>query len=134
MDTPETLAADLVKAAATAAAAATKVVQVGAAKIKSEARRNSIASSGMSAAAAPHSIGYKTEVKRTSIEAVIGYGEGALSANKQAALGTLLEFGGGRDHSPPHRDLGRAMDVEEPRFLASMAEIGVTGLLGRGLR
>jgi hypothetical protein len=31
-------------------------------------------------------------------------------------LGNLLEFGGGGDHSPPHRDLGRALDAEEPRF------------------
>jgi hypothetical protein len=29
------------------------------------------------------------------------------------ALGNLLEYGGGGDHSPPHRDMGRAADAEE---------------------
>lgn len=133
MDTPETLALDMLKAAATATGSAKIAVQKGAYNVKRDAQRNSAASSGFSASGASFSIGYRTEVRANSFVAVVGYGEG-LNANRQAALGTLLEYGGGRDHSPPHRDLGRALESEEPRFLEAIGDSAYGGLIGRGRR
>jgi hypothetical protein len=53
------------------------------------------------------------------VDAEIGYDKNT----KPGRLGNLLEYGGGGDHSPPHRDLGRALDAEEPRFTEALAAL-----------
>jgi hypothetical protein len=112
MDTPETLAAALLASAAKAVAETRLIVQKGALNIKTEAKNNVAASAPVSGAAAARHITYDTTIRPTTVEAEIGYDK----TYKAARLGNLLEFGGGGDHSPPHRDLGRALEAEEPRF------------------
>jgi hypothetical protein len=116
IDTPETFAAALMAAAAKAVVETRAVVQKGALNVKNEARVNVASSAPTQNAHAQYAITYDTTVRPTAIEAEIGYDK-----NKPGgALGNLLEYGGGGDHSPPHRDLGRALDAEEPRFLSAM--------------
>jgi hypothetical protein len=116
VDTPETLAARLLAAAAAAPAAVQAVVAKGALNVKTESKRNVLASAPVQNAHAHNAITYDTTVRAAVISAEIGYDKD----RNGGALGNLLEFGGGRDFSPPHRDLGRALDAEEPRFEAEM--------------
>jgi hypothetical protein len=116
VDTPETLAAALLASSAKAIAGTRAIVQKGAANIKTGARTNAIASAPTRHAGAPYAITYDTTIKATTIVAEIGYDKD----KPGGALGNLLEFGGGKDHSPPHRDLARALESEEPRFVTQM--------------
>ena len=117
MDTPETLAAALVASAAKAIVETRAVVQKGALNIKTQAKANVAQSAPVSGRAASQYINYDTTIGRTTIDAEIGYDKD----HKAARLGNLLEFGGGGDHSPPHRDLGRALESEAPRYENAMA-------------
>lgn len=120
MDTPQTLAADMLRAVATVTAGATAVVAKGALNIKNEARRNVEKSAPVQNAHAQYAITYDApKLVGMSIESEIGYDK----EKNGGALGNLLEFGGGGDKSPPHRDLGRALDAEEPRFEAAMSKL-----------
>jgi len=125
MDTPDSLAADLLKAAAGAIVVTRAVVQKGALNIKTDAQENVRKSAPRRNAHAAQTINYDTTVNATSIDAEIGYDKDKNKADGKrtgpGGIGNLLEFGGGGDHSPPHRDLGRALDAEEPRFEASLA-------------
>lgn len=123
--TPDEFARHLLGAAPKAARETVAVVRRGALNVKNEGRRNSQASSGWSARFAPATIGFgDVEVSDAGvISAEVGYEGGG-----QAKLGTLLEFGGGADHSPPHRDLSRALEAEEPRFVKAMADVGERAL------
>lgn len=125
METPDTMAAALLAAAASAVTEVRAVVTKGAQNIKADARRNALQSAPTRNAGAPYAIGYDTTVRRTAVEAVIGYDKD----KPGGALGNLLEFGGKGDASPPHRDLGRALDAEEPGFLREMGRVGTTGLI-----
>jgi len=119
MDTPETLAADMLKAAAEAVVATRAVVQVGAFNVKRDARANVLKSAPIHNAGAAAAITYDTNIGKTSVDAEIGYDKD----KKPGRIGNLLEYGGGGDHSPPHRDLGRALDAEEPRFTEALAAL-----------
>ena len=119
MDTPETLAADMLKAAAEAVVATRTVVQVGAYNIMRDARANVLKSAPIHNAGAAAAITYDTNIGKTSVDAEIGYDKD----KKPGRIGNLLEYGGGGDHSPPHRDLGRALDAEEPRFTEALAAL-----------
>jgi hypothetical protein len=119
MDTPETLAADMLKAAAEAVAATRTVVQVGAFNVKADAKANVYKSAPIHNAHAAEAITYNTRSVLGGAEAEIGYDKD----RNGGALGNLLEYGGGGDHSPPHRDGGRALDAEEPRFTEALAAL-----------
>jgi hypothetical protein len=119
MDTPETLAADMLKAAAEAVAATRTVVQVGAFNVKRDAKANVYKSAPIHHAHAAEAITYDTGIGKTSIDAEIGYDKDRAPGR----IGNLLEYGGDGDHSPPHRDLGRALDAEEPRFTEALAAL-----------
>ena len=119
MDTPESLAADMLKAAAEAVVATRAVVQVGAFNIKRDAKENVLKSAPIHNAGAAAAITYDTSIGKTTVDAEIGYDKD----KKPGRIGNLLEFGGGKDHSPPHRDLGRALDAEEPRFTEALAAL-----------
>ncbi len=114
MDTPQTLAAALLASNTKAVAETRAIVQKGAQNIKTEGRNNALRSAPTRHARAPYAITYDTEVLRdgTTVDAEIGYDKKLPGG----ALGNLLEFGGGKDYSPPHRDLARALEAEEPRF------------------
>jgi hypothetical protein len=66
----------------------------------------------------PRSISYDVTARKNDVEAVIGPED---SPENQGFLGRILEFGGA--HNTPRNDGGRALDVEEPKFEAAMADI-----------
>ena len=115
MDTPESLAADMLKAAAEAAVGTRAIVQKGALNVKNEAKANVRASAPIHNAHAAETISYDTEIDAKGLvtRGEIGYD---LDRGKAANIAWVLEYGGGGDHSPPHRDVGRALDSELPRF------------------
>lgn len=119
MDTPQTLAAAMLKAAAEAAVGARVVVQASAKTIRNEARKNVKKSAPVQNAHAMYAITYNTGFTKTGVDAEIGYDKDI----NGGPLGNLLEYGGGGDKSPPHRDLGRALDAEQPRFESALSKL-----------
>lgn len=116
MDTPETLAADLLKAAGAAVAATQAVVRKGALNVKNDAKANVRKSAPTHNAYAHNAITYETDFAGTTFAAEIGYDKN----RNGGALGNILEYGSRKNS--PHRDLGRALDKEEehfPDFLAA---------------
>jgi len=110
--------AELAAEAARINAAVTGVVTKGALNVKNEARKNAQRSAGRHARRYPDSITYDVTNAGHRISAEIGPDK-----NKpQGALGNLLEYGSSKN--PPHRDLSRALDAEEPRFVAAMGQLG----------
>lgn len=94
-----------------------KIVTKGAQNVKTDAIRNAATTAGTSAAGYPATMAYDVENRGTSVRAEIGPTGGG-----QARLGAILEYGSA--NNPPHRDLGRAADTEEPRFISAMEQIG----------
>lgn len=99
------------------------VVRRGAVNIKNEWRANARASAPKHAPAYPSSISFDAANYGPDIYmAIIGPDKGG----PQGALGNLLEYGSVKN--PPHRDGGRALDSEQPRFEAQIALIVARGL------
>lgn len=109
------LARELELAAAEMPVKAAAVVAKTALMVKEEARRNATASSGTHAKLYPGTITYGVDAGGLSAE--IGP-----ERRGQGNLGPILE--NGSVHNPPHRDLGRALDTEEPRFIAEALKLG----------
>lgn len=108
----------LERAAAEITPKAVAVVAKGALNVKNEARKNAQASAGTHAKLYPGTITY--DPTDGGLAAEIGP-----EKRGQGNLGPILEYGNGGAKNPPHRDLGRALDVEEPRFLAEAAKIAL---------
>jgi hypothetical protein len=117
MDTPDSLAADMLKAAAEAIVGTRAVVQKGSLNIKNDARKNVAQSAPIHNAHAANAITYDTEIDARGmvVRGEIGYDKG----RPGGALGNLLEYGS--RNNAPHRDLGRAFDSELPRFEDAIA-------------
>ena len=99
------------------------VVRRGAVNIKRDWRANARGSAPKHAPYYPQSISFDVNPYGPNVTlAIIGPDKGG----PQGALGNLLEYGSAKN--PPHRDGGRALDVEEPRFEAQMALIADRGL------
>lgn len=99
------------------------VVRRGAVNIKRDWRANARSTAPKHARLYPGSIGFDFGAYGPDLfMAIIGPDKGG----PQGALGNLLEYGS--VHNPPHRDGGRALDAEEPRFEAQMALIVDRGL------
>lgn len=119
METPYTMAADLLAAGAKAVVGTRAIVQKGALNVKKQAKANVQRTAPVQNAYAHEAITYDTAFAATTVEAEIGYDK----AKRGGDLGNLLEYGS--DNNPPHRDLGRALDAEAPRFekaITTMAE------------
>lgn len=102
---------------------ARSVTMRGALNIKRDWKSNARSSAPKHAPQYPSSIGFDLAGYGPDIwMAIIGPDKGG----PQGALGNLLEYGS--VHNPPHRDGGRALDVEEPRFEEQMALIAERGL------
>lgn len=110
MDTPQTLALALAKAGVSAVLQTRGVVQKGALNVKKDWKANVLKSAPIHNAGAAQFITYETKIGATTIEAEIGYDK----TFRPARLGNILEYGS--EKNPPHRDGGRALDAEEPRF------------------
>lgn len=111
------LAAEFDHASRNVPAETRKVVSKGALNVKNEAKQNVRKSAPIHSSRAEQFINYDVEVDGDTVEAEIGYDK----SFRPARLGNLLEFGS--PTSAPHRDIGRALDDEEPRFVAAMADI-----------
>jgi hypothetical protein len=99
------------------------VVRRGAVNIKKDWKANARSTAPKHAKHYPRSISFDVNNYGPDIiMAIIGPDKGG----PQGALGNLLEYGSVKN--PPHRDGGRALDVEEPRFDAQMALIADRGL------
>jgi hypothetical protein len=117
MDTPDSLARDMLKAAAEAIVGARGIVAKGSLNIKNEARKNVAQSAPVHNAHAANAITYDTQIDAKGLvtRGEIGYDKG----RPGGALGNLLEYGS--RNNAPHRDLGRAFDSELPRFEDAIA-------------
>lgn len=112
-ETPAQFAASLLEAAGGAHTGARAVVKKGQQNIKTEGRANVLKSAPVHNAHAAYAITYDDPTTTlTRVEGEVGYDKDLPGAS----LGNLLEYGGKGDKSPAHRDLGRALDNEEPRF------------------
>lgn len=118
----EALAADLAAAPARLLAEVPLVVSKGALNIKDDWRG---AVSGL-----PHlpqfpaSIGYDLDIQPGGVSAEIGPDK----EKPQGPLGNLAEFGSA--NNPPGLQGQRALDAEEPRFLAAVEDLAERALLG----
>ena len=110
----DSFAADLLGAAAGVSVRAAAVVKKAAQNVKTEAQENVRRSAPTHNAGAASTITYdEPNVLGAQIKSEVGYDR---DKGRAAALGNLLEYGGGGDRSPAHRDIGRAADNEEARF------------------
>lgn len=116
----DAFALDLLQSAVEAPLLAAAVVKKAAQNVKNEARENVSRSAPVHNAGAARAITYDTpSIRGTRVETEVGYDRDLPGG----PLGNLLEFGGGGDHSPPHRDIGRAADNEESRFESAFAKL-----------
>lgn len=117
---PDRFAAELLASAAEATVRSVPVVTRAARNIKDEARANVQASAPVHNAGAHKAITYdEPSILGVRVTSEVGYDRDLPGG----ALGNLLEFGGGGDHSPAHRDIGRAADVQEERFADAMRDL-----------
>lgn len=99
------------------------VVARGALNIKTEWRQNARASAPKHAPSYPRTVAFDVfTFGPDQVLAIIGPDKGG----RQGALGNILEYGSVKN--PPHRDGGRALINETPRFEAQMALILQRGL------
>ncbi|MDX3087189.1 hypothetical protein PV620_30255 [Streptomyces sp. ME02-6978a] len=95
----------------------------GAQNIKKDWRANARATARKHGRFYPRTVGYDFAAYGPDLfMAVIGPDKGGT----QGPLGAILEYGSVKN--PPHRDGGRALDAETPRFEAQMAALAMRGL------
>ncbi|MFE2140184.1 hypothetical protein ACFXA3_00190 [Streptomyces sp. NPDC059456] len=95
------------------------VVTRGALNVKNGWRANATATAPPHARLYPYTINYDIKPIPGGAEAEIGPDRSM--KRLQASYGAILEFGS--VNNPPHNDGGRALQVEEPRFVAQVAAI-----------
>lgn len=117
--TPDQFAAELEITALRAPVEGAKVVKKAAQNIKDEGRANFLASAPVHNARAQNTINYdEPAIRGARVESQVGFDR---DVDKAANIAWLTEYGGGGDHSPPHMDINRAADSEEPRFEDAVA-------------
>lgn len=110
------LAREFGVAAATAPARCAALVADTSLNVKIKARANAVVSSGTHAAQYPDKISF--DLGPGGLSSMIGP-----AREGQGNLGPILE--NGSVNNPPHRDLGRALDSEEPLFLEAAAQLAM---------
>ena len=123
---PKTFSNELLKAIRRTPGATVKVVRRNSADVKKQARRNVKLTAPIHNAHANTAINYDVEAKGVEVVGEIGYDK----TQKAGRIGNLLEFGGGGDHSPPHRDLARALDGQVTLFEDDLADMGEALIAG----
>lgn len=118
---PEAFARELIQGIRKAPGQTVKVVRTGSQNVKNQARRNVRQTAPIHNAQAYRDISYDVDAQGVIVTGEIGYETGP---GKAGNLGNLLEYGGGGDHSPPHRDLARALDGELPWFEKAIEDMG----------
>jgi hypothetical protein len=126
--TPDEFARILEKAPVKAAKDVVKAANKGALNVKNEARSSVQRTAPVHNAHAADFINYDVSGLGSTVSAEIGYdkdkGKRAGKRTGPGGIGNLLEFGGGKDHSPPHHDLRRALEAEEPRWVNAVGDAG----------
>lgn len=120
--TLQQLQALLLTSAARVNAETARIVTKSSDNVNKDAIRNARASSGTSAAGYPDTMSYEVRNLGTRVEGEIGPEARGLGNIGHILEGGSAEYGGVKN--PPHRDLGRAADTEEPRFISAMEQIG----------
>lgn len=114
--TADQFAAELLTAAVAVLPQAAMVVKKAAQNIKDQAQANVLQTAPVHNAGAHKAITYdEPMIGPARVSTEVGYDRDLPGG----ALGNLLEYGGGGDRSPAHRDIGRAADDEEPRLEAA---------------
>lgn len=124
--TPEEFAKELIKAVRKVPGRTVKVVRRNAVDVKRQARRNVKQTAPVHQAHAQNAINWDVDAEGVLVVAEIGYDKSIGGG----PLGNLLEFGGGGDHSPPHRDLSRALDGQVALFMDDLGAMGEALLAG----
>lgn len=117
--TPDEMARHLLSAASRAPKEARDEVADAVKRVQAGARRNAAAANRVHARGLAARIGSDIEAAGTRIEGEVGYDKVG-----QGNLGAILEYANGRTHNAPQRNLGRALDVEEPRFPLALGDMG----------
>lgn len=115
--TPEQFATILLNAAREAPGEAKDVVKDNAQQLRGNARRNAAAANPVHARAVPGTINF--DVEGGGLSAEIGYDK-----RGQGNLGAILEYANGGARNSPQRNLGRALDMQEPRFMDDLGDMG----------
>lgn len=119
-ESPEEFARRLEAAIPKVAKQTVAVVRKGSLNVKNEAKRNVLQTAPVRNAHAHQAINFDVDAPGGGVVVgEIGYDK----TDKRGRIGNLLEFGGGGDHSPPHRDLARALESEEPRFVRALEDM-----------
>ena len=118
--TADEFARALLKSVTETPKATVRAVRRNATEVKKTAQRNVRETAPVQNAHAFRAINFDVEAVGVEVIADIGYDK----TINGGPLGNLLEFGGGGDHSPPHRDLGRAVDGQEALFMDDLGRMG----------
>lgn len=125
--TPDEFADILIAAPVKAVREIVKVTKKGSLNVKNAARASVKQTAPVQNAHAYTAINYDVTAEGQTVTGEIGYDKdvGASDGKKgPGAIGNLLEFGGGGDHSPPHHDLRLSLEAEDPRFTQAIGDAG----------
>jgi hypothetical protein len=122
--TPDEFADHLMEATVRVTKETVAVVRRGLVNVKNDGRRNAAAAGGQYLKHLPRTIAFDD----VHADGLVISGEVGYLSGPQAELGALAEYGGGRAHNAPQRNLGRALDTEEPKFVRAMADAGEKAL------
>lgn len=118
----ERLAADMAKAGPLVVRDVRGVVAKGALNVKNDWRRRAKRTARDTSRAYPYSITYDVAIGAHVVAAEVGPDKG----KRQGPLGNLIEFGS--VNNPPTLDGQKALDAEEPKFLAAMQALAERAL------
>lgn len=117
--TPDEMVRHLLSAAAKAPAEARDALDASARRVREGSQRNARAANRVHARGLAATVGSDVSPAGFRMEAEVGYNKGGVGN-----LGAILEYANGRTHNAPQRNLGRALEVEEPVLPESLGDMG----------